>query len=126
MGAPMSEPQLELFVYGTLMRREPEHNLLAGAEFLGTVQTEASCVLVNLGVYPALVVGGAVSVFGELFRVDLKTLARIDVRHEVPVLFERARVRLLDGRTVETHAMDPDKVRGRRRLRHGDWRKRYL
>jgi gamma-glutamylcyclotransferase (GGCT)/AIG2-like uncharacterized protein YtfP len=114
-----------LFVYDTLLGGQPDHHLLAGAEALGAANTEAAYQLVDLGAYPALVSEGSTSVAGELYYVDLETRARLDCHRQVPILFERATIRLADGTEAEAYVMSPNQVRGRRRLRHGDWRKRF-
>ena len=114
-----------VFIYGTLLPGERDHALLGSAELLGPVATEPLYQLVELNVYAALIPDGKVSVHGELYAVDLETRRRIDVARQVPILFQRTLVRLADGSEVETYAMNPDQVRGKRRLAHGDWRKRF-
>jgi len=121
----MEKRTCRLFVYGTCLEGQPGHALLAGAELLGTASTEATFHLIDLGAYAALVPGGATSVVGEVYVADLETRARIDRERQVPLLFERARIRLADGSEAEAYVMTTDKVRGRRRLRHGDWRRRF-
>jgi gamma-glutamylcyclotransferase (GGCT)/AIG2-like uncharacterized protein YtfP len=114
-----------LFIYGTLLPGERDHALLGSAESLGPVATEPLYQLVELNVYAALIPDGKVSVHGELYAVSLETRRKIDVARQVPILFQRTVLRLTDGSEVETYAMDPDQVRGKRRLAHGDWRKRF-
>ncbi len=114
-----------LFIYGTLLPGERDHVLLGCAELLGPVVTEPLYQLVELNVYAALIPDGKVAVHGELYAVDRETRRRIDVARQVPILFQRTPVRLADGSEVETYAMHPDQVRGKRRLAHGDWRKRF-
>jgi gamma-glutamylaminecyclotransferase len=121
----MDPKRCRLFVYGTLLKEHPGHPLLGGAELERVVRTEATFELVDLGAYAALVPGGTTAVAGELYVVDLETRARIDRERQVPLLFERARIRLEDGTEAEAYVMSADRVRGRRRLRHGDWRKRF-
>jgi gamma-glutamylcyclotransferase (GGCT)/AIG2-like uncharacterized protein YtfP len=120
-------PPLErrLFVYDTLLEGEKEHGLLEGAERVGACATEAVFELVDLGALGALIPGGSTSVQGELYHVDLAMLVKVDVIRQVPILFDRARVRLADGLEAETYVMKPDQARGRRRLHQGDWRKRF-
>jgi len=114
-----------LFVYGTLLPTEREHALLASAELLGPATTEPKFQLVDLGVYAALVADGKVAVHGELYALDLQTRRAIDVARQVPILFQRVTIRLADGSDAETYMMQADPVRGKRRLAHGDWRKRF-
>ncbi len=121
----VADDDRRLFVYGTLLEGERDHRVLEGRRFLGACTTEAAFHLVDLGAYAAMVPGGSTCVAGELYLVDQRTLVEIDVLREVPVLFRRVRIRLGDGSGAETHVMDEDRVRGRRRLQHGDWRKRF-
>jgi gamma-glutamylcyclotransferase (GGCT)/AIG2-like uncharacterized protein YtfP len=116
---------LELFDYGSLLAGERDHDLLAGAEFLGPARTKPLYTLVDLGPYPALFAGGNVSVLGELYRIDKKRRFQIDVRKECPVMFQRIKVELEDGRLVEAYAMREEQVRGRRRLKGGSFRDRF-
>jgi gamma-glutamylcyclotransferase (GGCT)/AIG2-like uncharacterized protein YtfP len=69
--------------------------------------------------------GGNTAVHGEVYLVDRATCIAIDVRREVPILFQRGAVRLEDGSIVESHVLSPDQVRGRRRIASGEWRKRF-
>jgi gamma-glutamylcyclotransferase (GGCT)/AIG2-like uncharacterized protein YtfP len=114
-----------MFFYGTLLPGERDHALLASADALGPAQTESVYQLVELNVYAALVPDGKVAVCGELYAVDLETRRKIDVARQVPILFQRAKIRLADGTDAETYLMTTDQVRGKRRLAHGDWRKRF-
>jgi gamma-glutamylcyclotransferase (GGCT)/AIG2-like uncharacterized protein YtfP len=112
-------------VYDTSLAGEPEHALLRDAELVGIAKTQAAFHLVDLGAYGALVPDGSVAVHGEVYLVDHATCIAIDVRREVPILFQRCSVRLDDGSVVESHVLSADQVRGRRRIAAGDWRKRF-
>lgn len=122
----VSSAQLcRLFIYGTLLPGERDHAFLASAERIGPAVTEPLFQLVELNVYAALIPDGRVAVHGEIYDVTLETRRQIDVARQVPILFQRAPIRLADGSSVETYWMSPDQVRGKRRLSHGDWRKRF-
>jgi gamma-glutamylcyclotransferase (GGCT)/AIG2-like uncharacterized protein YtfP len=122
----MPEKKRTLFVYGTLLAGEREHARLAGAERLGPARTEAIFQLVDLGAYPALVADGTTAIHGELYRLERSALRDLDVFEQVPILFQRMRIPLADGSQVDAYAMSPDQVRGRRRIGHGDWRRRFV
>ena len=72
------------------------------------------------------ILGGHVAVLGEPYEVDKKTRFGLDVKRQCPVLFHRIAVRLDDGSAAEAYAMHDEQVRGKRRLKHGSWRDRFL
>lgn len=114
-----------LFVYASMLAGEPEHDLLGGAQRLDVGTTAPRYALYDLGVYGALVEGGETAVAGELYLVPDALLASIDVARQVPLLFQRRAVQLADGGEAQAYCMSADNVRGKRRLRHGDWRRRF-
>ena len=63
-------PDVRLFVYGLLLQGEREHGLLEGAPLLGEARTLPQHTLVDLDFYPVLLVGGNVSIVGELYQVS--------------------------------------------------------
>jgi gamma-glutamylcyclotransferase (GGCT)/AIG2-like uncharacterized protein YtfP len=114
-----------LFAYGTLRQGEIQHGLLANARLLRMASTPPAFHLVEAAPYAALVRGGVTSVTGELYEVDLATRRVIDVERQVPLLFTRETIELADGTSADTYLLTSDQVRGRRRLAHGDWKKRF-
>jgi gamma-glutamylcyclotransferase (GGCT)/AIG2-like uncharacterized protein YtfP len=117
--------RIRLFVYGSMLDGERDHALLDGAESLGAARTEPLYTLVDLDAYAALLEGGRTSIVGELYVVDRKQRFRLDVAREWPALFQRVIVRIEGGEPAEAYAMRDDQARGKRRLPHGDWRKRF-
>jgi gamma-glutamylcyclotransferase (GGCT)/AIG2-like uncharacterized protein YtfP len=113
-----------LFVYGTELPGEDDHALLEGATLLGPATTEPQFDLVDLGARAALVAGGLTAVMGELYSVPVAILADLDRRAGHPILYRRTPLRLADGRTGDAYMLEADQVRGRRRVRSGDWRAR--
>jgi gamma-glutamylcyclotransferase (GGCT)/AIG2-like uncharacterized protein YtfP len=116
---------VRLFVYGSFLSGERDHSLIGGAERIAATRTEPSYTLVDLGPYAALIERGAVAVSGEVYLIDRKLRFELDVARECPILFQRVLVRLEDGSAAEAYAMREDQVRGKRRLAHGDWRRRF-
>jgi gamma-glutamylcyclotransferase (GGCT)/AIG2-like uncharacterized protein YtfP len=116
---------LRLFVYGSLLPGERDHELLKSARSLGPAQTMAGFQLIELTGFPALVRGGQRIVRGELYLLDPTTLRAIDRRKEHPVLFRRESIELADGGSADAYLMREDQVRGRRRLKVEDWRERF-
>lgn len=113
-----------LFVYGTLMRGEANHELLAGASFRGPGSTSPRFELVDLGAYPALVEGGAAAVAGELYEVGSAVLAALDDLEDHPHLYRRRRVPLAGGGWAEAYLMTREATAGLPRIAAGDWRRR--
>ena len=92
----------DLFVNGTLMRGLALHGNMAGAEFLGEFRTAPNYRLYSIGnIHPGMfeVESGGVSIAGELYRVPVEVMARIEAG-EPPHLY-RGPVRLADGQEVE-------------------------
>jgi gamma-glutamylaminecyclotransferase len=113
-----------LFVYGTLMRGEPNHPLLAGASFHGPGRTLPRFELVDLDAYPAMVSGGTAAVAGELYEVDEAVLAAVDDLEGHPRLYRRRRVALAGGGRAEAYLMAREATAGLPRIPSGDWRRK--
>ena len=123
----MSQPDdtLLLFAYGSLRKGERDHDALGGSACLGVARSAVGYRLVDLGVYAAMIESGHQNVVGELYEISRETRRRLDVMKEVGVLFQRVRIPLEDGRSAEAYVMREEQVRGRRRLRTGDWKQRF-
>ena len=87
-------PARLIFVYGTLLRGERAHSLLAGAGFRGEARTEEGYALIDLGSYPGLVRADGGRVVGEIYEVDAERLAEIDAYEGHPDLFRRVALSL--------------------------------
>ena len=107
------------------MQGERDHGLLAHATLVGPARTRPEYHLVDLGIYAALIADGDVSVLGELYLIDRKSLFSVDVSKQCPVLFERLRITLEDGSNADAYLMPEERVRGKRRLKGGSWRDRF-
>lgn len=114
-----------LFVYGTLLRGEPNHELLRGSSFLGETATASGFRLLDCGSYPGMVrAAGAGSVCGELWEIDEDTLRRVDELEGHPDLFWRTRVRLVRGDAAWAYLLTGAGARDGRALGSDDWRAR--
>jgi gamma-glutamylcyclotransferase (GGCT)/AIG2-like uncharacterized protein YtfP len=119
----MESTMHRMFVYGTLMRGEPNHRLLAAARFLGAAKTAPGYRLFDLGACPAMTTGDQ-AVDGELFEVDAETLARIDRLEGHPTYYVRLAILLEDGRRAHAYLM-PEIEFGRHPvIPGGAWRTR--
>ena len=99
---PMAdEPADLIFFNGTVMRGEPDHANLSGADFVAEAATAAGYRLFSIGdEYPAMVPRrrGGVAVEGELYRVPASVWPEI-LEGEPPGL-DRDLIELSDGRVV--------------------------
>lgn len=110
-----------VFVYGTLRTGERNHDFLAGAARVAADRTPARYTLVDLGAYPAAVVGGATAIVGEVFEVDAATLARLDRLEGHPHLYQRMPVRLTSRRIAVMYVMAAAQAEGGPAIAGGDW-----
>jgi gamma-glutamylcyclotransferase (GGCT)/AIG2-like uncharacterized protein YtfP len=109
-----------VFVYGTLLRGQVNHRLLAGAVCLGPHRTAPIFTLFNLGTYPGLVRGGTTAVAGEIYRIDGATLCRLDALEDYPRLYGRVLIPTRYGGTWVYHYRG--RTAGRPVIPSGDWR----
>lgn len=126
-----TQPDLHVFVYGTLRRGEANDitRLRPAPRYLG--QARMSGVLYDLGPYPGLVLGGADPVLGEVYAMPPELERQLDVIEEVAPVpsgeYTRRQVELvLDGRPLRclVYEIDPQRVHGRPRITTGDWLQR--
>ena len=113
-----------LFVYGTLVRGESRHGMLARARDLGEAWTEPRYTLFDLGNCPAMISCGKLSVRGELYEVDGLTITALDRYECHPRFFRRETVLLTGGEQVIAYLVAPGRIRGLPRIVSGDWRQR--
>ncbi len=84
-----------VFVYGTLRRGFPNHQLLAAARYLGSAQTLNRYAL-YVDSYPKVVPQEAVApIRGEVYLVDSYTLALLDDLEDHPYVYRREQVPVL-------------------------------
>ncbi len=72
-----------LFVYGTLRRGGSHHRLLGDAELLGAWVSRPHYRMLDMGPYPALVMGDE-AVAGEVYRIDSDMLPSLDAYEGCP------------------------------------------
>ncbi len=115
---------MRLFVYGTLLTGERNHDYLRGCQLLGPALTAAAYQLVSLGPYPALLVGGGERVAGEVYEICRNTLNRLDELEGHPDLYLRSEVLLADGSTAVAYLLPRERAAGARIVPGGRWRDR--
>ena len=113
---------IEVFVYGSLLRGEPNHGLLKEATWIGPARTVPAYRLVDLGPYPGLLAEGSTAVAGEVYRVPEPLLAALDALEEHPEVYVRTPVRLDSGREALTYLLRARLAAGRPAVAGGDWR----
>jgi gamma-glutamylcyclotransferase (GGCT)/AIG2-like uncharacterized protein YtfP len=113
-----------VFVYGTLLKGERNHRVLAGAEHLGPARTVARFKMFDLGSYAGIITGGRTAITGELYRVDAATLAKLDRLEGHPEIYRRTPIDLEGGGTAEAYVLRTTEGRRVREIPSGDWRVR--
>jgi gamma-glutamylcyclotransferase (GGCT)/AIG2-like uncharacterized protein YtfP len=113
---------VEVFVYGSLLRGEPNHGLLREATWIGPARTPPAFRLVDLGRYPGMVAEGTTAVVGELYRVPARALAALDELEDHPAVYVRTHIRLADRRDALTYLLRAHVAAGRAEVPGGDWR----
>jgi gamma-glutamylaminecyclotransferase len=121
---PVSLPTHPLFVYGTLLRGELHHELLAGATFRGHARTAPQFALFDLGAYPAMVRNGTTVVHGELYETIAALLAELDRFEGAPELFRRELIVLADGAIAESYLFCGELPNEARSIPLGNYRTR--
>lgn len=111
-----------LFVYGSLMRDQPEHGRMAGCCWLGPAEL-IGLALHDLGPFPMAVISDDPQrrLHGELYRVSTTRLLALDRYEGAPRLYERQRRPLADGRTAWVYVGRPRQVRHAPLLASGRW-----
>jgi len=122
----------KVFVYGTLLRGEPNNGLLATARFMGQARTTRPFTMFDMGKFPGVVVEATCAIEGEVYDVDAETLARLDLLEGHPNFYERKQVLVCqparDGSEAFYFAfmyiLPPDfgRIPGRDIIRSGSWR----
>lgn len=111
-----------VFVYGTLLRGEPNHDLLGQSPFLGEARTEPVYSLVNMGPFPAMVREGSTSVVGEVYEVTNEVLEILDALEGHPQWYYRTTLELTNGIVAEAYLLERSEAEGRPVIASGDWR----
>jgi gamma-glutamylaminecyclotransferase len=91
-------PLTRVFVYGTLMKGEPNHRLLEKAAFIGAARTQPRFNMISLGGCPAILPDGTTAIDGELYDVDDETLAHLDRLEGHPRYYRRTEIAVAGGR----------------------------
>ena len=117
-----------IFVYGTLLKGQHNHGLLAEgkAVLIGPGVTDPTFTMYTNGGYPWITPVGTTAAFGEVYEVDAATLARHDRLEGHPHFYTRMHVPVTiadAGRSaVETYVLPLARHTGGAEIPSGDWR----
>ncbi|MEX0732767.1 MAG: gamma-glutamylcyclotransferase family protein [Aquisalimonadaceae bacterium] len=81
-----------VFVYGSLRRGGTNHRFLKGGRLLGGHRTEPHFRMLNLGRFPGVVQPGTTAIIGEVYGVNRRVLAALDVLEDYPRSYTRSRI----------------------------------
>jgi gamma-glutamylcyclotransferase (GGCT)/AIG2-like uncharacterized protein YtfP len=118
----MPQGSTRLFVYGSLLRGEPNHPLIVAAPLVRPARTARGFRLVSLGGFPGMIVEGDGDVLGEVYDVGPRMLASLDRLEGHPSFYCRIEIALEDGSLVETYLLPTEKYQDRPPVPQGDWR----
>ena len=118
----MTDKNIPIFVYGTLMRGETNAHLLYGSVFVGEDESTPHWDLADLVGCPGMIPGNR-SVKGEVYLVDQKTKNTLDRLEGHPTLYKRIPMRLISGREVEAYQLCYE-FSHFRIIKSGSWRKK--
>ena len=110
------------FVYGSLMRNMGNHRVLASARFVRAAHTAASFTLHDLGAYPGMIGGGTTRIHGELYEVDVRTLAALDRLERHPTFYRRQEIALSGGGRASAYLLPVERFGTYPIVVGGDWR----
>jgi len=85
----------QVFVYGTLKREQRLSWLLKGSEFVKAAPTlRFDYDMLSCGHFPA-VIRGTYRILGEVYRVNERTLKKLDFVERVPLFYKRKEIPVL-------------------------------
>lgn len=112
---------IRVFVYGTLMTGQRNHHWMRGAVWLGRATSPRGFLLWSVGQYPVACPGGRSRIRGEVYRLSVAHLYRLDVLEEFPRFYQRRLVNTRFGLAWMYYQSTPPA--GARWLFGGDWRR---
>ncbi|WP_456402146.1 gamma-glutamylcyclotransferase family protein [Persephonella sp.] len=114
-----------IFVYGTLRKGFGNHRLLENAEFLGIGRTKEKYKMTANGI-PFVSKNEPVSyIIGEVYKIDDKTLKRLDELEGHPDWYKREKVKIIleTGKEVEAWIYFNEVSEGKYLVKSGDFDK---
>lgn len=108
-----------VFVYGSLLSGLGNHRCLRGAEKVGEWITPPQYKMFDLGMFPAICLGGDTPIKGEVYRIDEAILKRLDVLEGEGTFYHRNKIVTEYG---EAYVYYYDAGPRADRVADGDWR----
>ena len=110
-----------VFVYGSLRKGFGLNPVLNSSEFVSDVQTKPKYTMYSVGAFPCITESGDTSIVGEIYKVDLATLRRLDMIEGVPQLYKKGIVEVDGYEDVIAYFFTEDKAKGLQKIDNGDW-----
>ena len=113
---------IRLFVYGTLRKGDVRSFMLDEIDeckFIKNISTKPLYTLVDVGMFPALILGGQSEVHGELWEIGERTKKALDTIEGVPMLYLDEEIELSDGTSAIAYVFKFN--RGYPIIESGDW-----
>lgn len=110
-----------VFVYGSLRKGYGLSPVLNSSEFVSDVRTKPKYTMYSVGAFPCITESGNTSIVGEIYKVDLSTLRRLDMIEGVPQLYKKGIVEVDGYENVIAYFFTEDKAEGLLKIDNGDW-----
>ncbi|MGE0328792.1 MAG: gamma-glutamylcyclotransferase [Polyangiaceae bacterium] len=123
----MSRPEpraTRVFVYGTLLKDEPNHRVLRDARFIARARTAPRFTLLDLGPFPGMIDVGDSAIEGEVYDVTEPILRALDRLESHPHFFRRQWITLGDRSHAQAYLLRLEHRRDFSVIPSGNWRRR--
>ena len=94
-----------VFVYGTLLKEEPNHRVLRTARFIARARTAPRFTLLNMGPFPGMLDEGNSTIEGEVYDVTEPILRALDRLESHPHFFRRQWITLGDRSHAQAYLL---------------------
>ena len=113
-----------VFVYGTLLKEEPNHRVLRTARFIARARTAPRFTLLNMGPFPGMLDEGNSTIEGEVYDVTEPILRALDRLESHPHFFRRQWITLGDRSHAQAYLLRLEHRRDFSVIPSGNWRRR--
>ncbi|MGE0326978.1 MAG: gamma-glutamylcyclotransferase [Polyangiaceae bacterium] len=113
-----------VFVYGTLLKDEPNHRVLRDARFIARARTAPRFTLLDMGAFPGMIDVGDRPIEGEVYDVTEPILRALDRLESHPHFFRRQWITLGDRSHAQAYLLRSEHRRDFSVIPSGNWRRR--